>query len=138
MRGGDPQERNSRRARTVEPPRPVILSGAKDLLRLLLHAESCRRANRVPGLSPRSPERDDPAKPDHKISAISFAPHQFTKLMEGTEGVRGSFEGWDSPDGEAAGHVRPELPCSSSDVTDPKYSHDNYETPGKDEQKSNI
>ena len=37
MRGGDPQERGSRRARTTEPPRPVILSEAKDLFRSPLH-----------------------------------------------------------------------------------------------------
>ena len=66
MRGGTPQERESRRARTVEPPRLVILSEANDLFRLPPHIKPRRSANRVPGLPPHSPERDDPAEPDHK------------------------------------------------------------------------
>ena len=56
----------------------------------------------VPVLPPHSPERDDPAEPDHKgensrlsyqLSVISYersarfsAPHQLTELMEGIRG----------------------------------------------------
>ncbi len=55
MRGGTPQGVEAAEHVRSEPPRLVILSEAKDLLRLLLHTESCRRANRVPGLPPHQP-----------------------------------------------------------------------------------
>ena len=55
----------------------------------------------VPGLPPISPERDDPAEPDHKgensrlsyqLSVMSYersAPHQLIELMEGKRGGLG-------------------------------------------------
>ena len=65
--GWDPQGIKAAEHVRSEPPRPVILSAAKDLLRLLSHIKPRRRANRVPGLPPTGPERDDPAEPDHKV-----------------------------------------------------------------------
>ncbi len=66
MRGGPPKSLEAAEHVRSEPPRLVILSEAKDLLRSPPHIKPYRRANRVPGLTPHSPERDDPAEPDHK------------------------------------------------------------------------
>ena len=66
MRGGTPKSVKAAEQVRSEPPRLVILSEANDLFRLPPHIKPRRRANRVPGLPPHSPERDDPAEPDHK------------------------------------------------------------------------
>ena len=62
MRGGPPKSLEAAEHVRSEPPRLVILSEAKDLIQSPSHKNPARRANRVPVLTPHSPERDDPAE----------------------------------------------------------------------------
>ena len=81
-------------ARHPERSFRVILSEAKDLIQSPSHKNPARRANRVPVLTPNSPERDKLSVISYQLSVMSYersarfsAPHQFTKLMEGKRGM---------------------------------------------------